>query len=147
MDGFSSRCFTVVKTAAAEQKELANYPYVERYDPTKTYEKDKFTAAYANDPVPRKYEFSLFEIKVEETDETHAWVVAEENVPEEELRQLSPFCQCYICKHWWPLRLILRCFVCACCVGCLYTHASHYASPRNVAQARRRVAACAPAAR
>jgi hypothetical protein len=64
----------------------------EVYDPSKQYPTTVFTAHYRG---PEKRYLNILI-----TDPHQSYVIAREQISEEERKLLAPFCQCYSCKSW-----------------------------------------------
>ena len=91
------------------------YDHYELYDSNKEYDKNKFQYDYGNGN--KFYNFGLYIIQFEESSEPINYVVAIEEVSDEELQKIAKYCQCTVCtSNWYNLS---RYFTCSCCIGCL----------------------------
>lgn len=116
-----------------DPKELfSGYDWWEEYDETKTYEKEKYTHDHGHGSLV--YQNTLIDVGIL-AEEVRYFVVAQEIVSDEEMKELVPFCPCDICSMWWfdPRQFI----VCPCCVGCIKTGRS-FRNNSNIKEARLR---------
>lgn len=88
---------------------MDKYHFWEKKDPAKNYNNKKFEMDYG-------YGFLNYIYINIIINDTH-YVAAEEELSNDELTKLKPYCSCDYCdKHWLnPMKYL----VCRCCTGCL----------------------------
>jgi hypothetical protein len=106
---YSDRFYkTVFSTMNLEDLKII-YDHVELYDPTKTYEEGIFEASYSGSV--RKYKW------IEYRSNGSSYVVSERYYSPEQIKELEPYCRCYVCRSSW-FNLKAWC-TCRCCIGCV----------------------------
>lgn len=115
-----------------DEAQVREYPWRERYDPAKEYTTQEFTASY--DGVERRYRYCCCQMERRGTGVTETWIVAEEQLTEEEQEALAKHCQCGACvAPWWSLQR----WQCRCCIGCLH---SEFVQQHQIRAAREAIA-------
>jgi hypothetical protein len=67
----------------------------------------------------RHYQYHKYTIYLSD-DQKVEYVIADEQLTKDELEQLQPYCQCYVCSAEW-YHVIAKYFSCRCCYRCLYS--------------------------
>lgn len=90
-------------------KILNEFHYNEIYDETKQYNVNIFKANYGCGLLNYKYSLIIINNK--------DYIVAKEELDEDELSKLAPYCNCKYCNTFFlnPMKY----FMCPCCVGCI----------------------------
>lgn len=88
-----------------------NEDYYEPYEYSATYKTTVFKHDYGYGT--RNYLNVIHNIKI--GDRITKYLVPTEQITDEELKILIPYCECQYHKTYWPFSL----FICKCCVGCI----------------------------
>ena len=138
--GFSSSVTTSCEFNKFNESDyFREYHFYEKYDSSKIYPQGKFEYDYGHGK--HSYEHKLYtiflytDIKKLKKEDKREYVIAEERVSEEELKELSKYCQCAICTASWFN--ITRHFMCPCCVGCLKIGEPSFAHQYGINKARK----------
>ena len=107
------------------------YPFVEKYDEKKHYNKKLFKATYDKHIGEATYYFQLMQ-----TSFNNNWFVcAVEELSDDDMKALAFYCPCRICKNIkLPFRQRIFCeefypfcgYGCSACVGCLRSFSAHF---------------------
>lgn len=126
MNRFNKETYTCLDMDNFNENDyFSEYPYFEIYDYNKNYEPE-FFHDYKKYGI-KKYISVLYEIEnINNKSEIKKYVVHEEDITEEDLKELERYCQCENCKSG-TIKL------CSCCIGCLK---SYPPSQSNINRAR-----------
>jgi len=122
-NNFSSSAFTTRESSQFSPKVMfSSYHYYELYDPDKEYIVEPYIADYGHGNcsyINIKYTVSIFDGVDTDREFTraHVYIVAKEELTEDDQQILAQYCQCdYHTAKWYnPLKY----FICKCCIGCL----------------------------
>lgn len=115
----SSHSFTHADDPFDAAKHFESYHHYEVFDDNKLYASHQ-NADYGHGNRP--YTYSMYTVSVHKGEEVtvHDFVVATEELTEEERKTLAPFCQCdACCWPWFLIGMLLIIRICPCCIGCL----------------------------
>jgi hypothetical protein len=122
-----ARSFTLTDLSQFDpSKFFEEYHYYEPFDATKTYPVERFRQDFGYGDHWYKYELYTIsdrngQIKDRSVSQNRddlkdrSFIVAKEELSEEELKELSQYCQC----DYHIVPSLFRISVCPCCVGCL----------------------------
>ena len=107
-----------------------DYPYFDIYDNKKKYNNEYL---YDYGYGVKKYVSVLYTIVDKNNKDTeNKYVIYEEELSDEDLKELKKYCRCGICNinKWFNIK---KYFICPCCIGCLD---SAFPSQFNINKAR-----------
>lgn len=98
-----------------EKDTFKEYHYYEEYDPNKLYHNMLFDYDYGHGI--HTYRYELYTIGLEKYKEKKKYIIVTEQLSEEEINILKPYCRCKYCTAGWCDLSIY--FKCEHCIGCL----------------------------
>ena len=121
-----SNTYSVVDANTFDEKDtFKEYHHYEEYDPGKLYQDTVHEHDYGHGIHKYIYESYTIGLKKDgEVTEKRKYIIAVEQLSEDEIKQLSEYCQCQICiAKWYDISSYFRC---RCCYGCLKSNPQQY---------------------